>query len=41
MNLKGRSLNNLCDLTIEEFHYLINLAHSLKKEKKAIFFQIG
>ncbi len=38
MNLKGRSLNNLFDLSIEEFHYLINLAHSLKKEKKSNIF---
>ncbi len=34
MNLKGRSLNNLFDLTIDEFHYLLELSHALKKEKK-------
>ncbi|WP_158999172.1 ornithine carbamoyltransferase [Pigmentibacter ruber] len=34
MNLKGRSLNNLFDLNIEEFNYILELAHQVKNEKK-------
>ena len=35
MNLKGRSLLSLMDFTPEEIRYLLDLAHELKKKKKA------
>ena len=38
MKLKGRSLNNLFDLNIEEFNYILDLSHQVKKEKKSNIF---
>ncbi len=35
VNLKGKSLISLKDYTPEEIRYLINIAHTVKKEKKA------
>ena len=34
MNLKGRSLSNLLDISQSEFFSLLELAHKVKKEKK-------
>ena len=37
MNLKGRNFLTLLDYTPEEIRYLLDLAHDLKKKKKAQF----
>ena len=33
MKLKGRSLSTLLDISQNEFFYLLELAHKVKKEK--------
>ena len=35
VNLKGRSLISLKDYSTEEIRYLLDLSHSVKKEKKS------